>query len=1064
MAISSPPNKPPLTLFLFGDQTYTVPKRDLQLLLDDEAFRSTSPTLSSPLCLFTRRCETALQRDLAQILDPAEADHLWPSGTLVLADLLSQWRLRSDGSSSSSPHHRRCLPLDMALLAAYQILMFMRHVGSSPFSPPSTRAYADGDATVVGACTGALAGAAVACSIGLAELVPLGVEAVRVAFRVGLVVERSAREAAPGTGTEQPWSVAVSAAEERTLQGVRAFLERFVGENKDKTNNSNRSSSSNGWRQTNGGRDNTKKEKRGLPCWVSAWAPSSVTVSGPPEELAELAESDGLAVPGVRMVPMPIFGPFHSPSVHTEEDVAGVLAPLYMNPGLASTPACLKVMSASTGKPPPHRDEAGDFGSLTRAAVEDMLLRPLRWDLVLQKLCEHVETDEHGTAQLEVVPIASSAEPSIDAALARAQKGTRRRGPMTGRPRTLKRQGVESTTIHRVVAETDLMVGDGLYLVTEADLARPDLKEAVQGHMVEGKPLCTPSIYADIAMTLGNYLVKKLRSDGNKHGKAHDDKHDMQDCLVTVSDLGVSKALVAGDNGPGSQLLQCHAQADWSSRSARCKFTVVGGSSGKPQQHAECTIRITDTSTRALLAQHASGESHRINVSSLRARAGTTQISGSMAYRLVSPLADFHRNHRLVQSLVLDPRTHEIAALVSFPAGLAGVGDFTAHPAVIDAFTQPAGFCLNLDDATDLAHTVYINHGWDDMLLFEPVDMEHVYTVYVRMQQVGRTRKWAGDIIVLREEDDTVVAAFLQYSVNAFPRRVFSSLLGQETRTTRMKTGATAAAAAVSAMPPPWSPLQTPKPRMTLSIDTKGGVFPPSPVSPEDPGSKGPPSASSSSAALRTNIAAGVDGADGDDEHDTEDTQDTPDTLDAFDGPLTTIPIPPCKSVVLQGFPKTARTLLFLLPDGAGTAASYASLPPVGRDVCVIGLDCPFLRGDTDAMARVPLDRLLAEGYLPEILRRQPPSPSSSSSSSHKGYVLGGWSAGGSLAFRAAQMLAERGCRVAGLVLIDAPVPLNGMDRLPRHFYEYCQRLGIFGGWEGGRGMVVTSAAKHRPG
>ncbi|CCF41644.1 hypothetical protein CH063_11862 [Colletotrichum higginsianum] len=26
------------------------------------------------------------------------------------------------------------------------------------------------------------------------------------------------------------------------------------------------------------------------------------------------------------------------------------------------------------------------------------------------------------------------------------------------------------------------------------------------------------------------------------------------------------------------------------------------------------------------------------------------------------------------------------------------------------------------------------------------------------------------------------------------------------------------------------------------------------------------------------------------------------------------------------------------------------------------------------------------------------------------------------------------------------------MDRLPRHFYEYCQRLGIFGGWEGGKG------------
>ncbi|KAK2006130.1 hypothetical protein LZ32DRAFT_570745, partial [Colletotrichum eremochloae] len=325
------------------------------------------------------------------------------------------------------------------------------------------------------------------------------------------------------------------------------------------------------------------------------------------------------------------------------------------------------------------------------------------------------------------------------------------------------------------------MLGNGLYIVTEADLARQDLKEAVQGHMVEGKPLCTPSVYADIAMTLGNYLAKKLRFHDRRIVLSEHKKPDpAPDYLVTVADLVVNKALVAGDNGPGSQLLQSHVQAEWSTHSARCKFAVVSPSSGITQQHAECTIRINDASIRTLLPQYSSGESHRINVSSLRARPGTLHISGSMAYRLVSSLADFHRNHRLVQSLVLDPRTHEIAAIVSFPADLSGHGDFTAHPAVIDAFTQPAGFCLNLDDATDLDQTVYINHGWDEMFQFEPIDMKQEYTVYVRMQQVDRTRKWIGDIIVLRE--DTVAAAFLQYSVNAFPRRVFSSLLSQETK------------------------------------------------------------------------------------------------------------------------------------------------------------------------------------------------------------------------------------------------------------------------------------------
>ncbi|KAL0931108.1 polyketide synthase [Colletotrichum truncatum] len=1042
MAFSSFLSKPPPTFFVFGDQAYTVPKRDLRHLLDDEAFQSPSPNPLSPMSLFIHRCEIALQHDMARLIDPAKADHARLPGTL--ADLLSKWRFRSDDT-------RRCLPLDMALLVAYQVLLFMRHVGP----PSSAKDYAD--AIVVGACTGALAAVAVGCSADLAELVPLGVEAVRVAFRVGLMVERAAREVAPASGTEQSWSMAVSTAEERTLQGLRVFLEQSGSGEGAGTRRS--------WahgEQTNG----RAKAARMRSYWVSAWTPSSVTVSGPPEALAELVDSDELAVPGVRAAPIPIFGPFHSPSLYTEGDVADLLECL--GPTEASKPARLTVISASAGKPP---DEAGNFASLMRTAVEDMLQRPLRWDLVLQWVCEHVKTDQRGTPLLDVVPMASSAEQSIAVALRKAKKGPRR-------PRTLKSHRLESTTVHRVVTEMELMMGDGLYVVTEADLARLDLREAVQGHLVEGKRLCTPSVFADIAMALGNYMVQKLRSRHSKRTFGAPGRPDhTPDYLVTVADMGVSKALVAGDNGPGSQLLQCHAQADWPTQSARCKFAVVSPS-GKPQQHAECTVRITDGSVRALLSQYSSGESHRMNVSSLRARAGTTRISGDMAYRLVSSLADFHRNHRLVRSLVLDPRTHEIAAVVGFPADLASHGDFTANPAVVDAFTQPAGFCLNLDDATDLAHTVYINHGWDEMFLFEAIDIKQEYTVYVRMQQVDRTRKWVGDIIVLQE--DNIVAAFLQYSVHAFPRRVFSSLLSQETRTASALAPRSPQTAATSPGTPQtavlWSPMQTPKPRtMALSIETKGeragpGVFPPSPVSPDDLSRKWPSSSSaqsqsaprsrksedsSSTAEARSEEASPATSKNG--------IVVTPWSFDDLpstaDRGAQDIPIPPCKSVVLQGFPKTAHTLLFLLPDGSGSAASYASLPHVGRDVCVIGLVCPFLRGDTAAMARVPLDRLLGEGYLPEILRRQPPS-------SRRGYVLGGWSAGGSLAFRAAQMLRERGCRVAGLVLIDAPVPLDGMDRLPKHFFEYCESLGILGGWGegkvgGGGGAVPAWLIPH---
>ncbi|RYC64066.1 hypothetical protein CHU98_g2180 [Xylaria longipes] len=143
-------------------------------------------------------------------------------------------------------------------------------------------------------------------------------------------------------------------------------------------------------------------------------------------------------------------------------------------------------------------------------------------------------------------------------------------------------------------------------------------------------------------------------------------------------------------------------------------------------------------------------------------------------------------------------------------------------------------------------------------------------------------------------------------------------------------------------------------------------------------------------------------------------------------------PLRSATSVVLQGSLKTANKILFLLPDGSGSATSYASIPRLGSDICLVGLNSPYMK-DPEALRTCSLDELVG-GYLLEIRRRQANGP----------YDLGGWSAGGILAFRATQMLCEQGEQVLSLVLIDSPTP-QGLDRLPQHFYDFCDSLSLFG-------------------
>ncbi|KAJ8105235.1 hypothetical protein ONZ43_g7506 [Nemania bipapillata] len=143
-------------------------------------------------------------------------------------------------------------------------------------------------------------------------------------------------------------------------------------------------------------------------------------------------------------------------------------------------------------------------------------------------------------------------------------------------------------------------------------------------------------------------------------------------------------------------------------------------------------------------------------------------------------------------------------------------------------------------------------------------------------------------------------------------------------------------------------------------------------------------------------------------------------------------PVPPATSVVLQGSPKTAKKTLFLFPDGSGSATSYSSIPRLGQDVCVVALNSPFLK-TPEGLRECALDDLV-DSYLTELRRRQPNGP----------YDLGGWSAGGILAYRATQLLCDQGEQVLSLTLIDSPTP-TGLDRLPAHFYEFCDSLSLFG-------------------
>jgi iron transport multicopper oxidase len=134
-------------------------------------------------------------------------------------------------------------------------------------------------------------------------------------------------------------------------------------------------------------------------------------------------------------------------------------------------------------------------------------------------------------------------------------------------------------------------------------------------------------------------------------------------------------------------------------------------------------------------------------------------------------------------------------------------------------------------------------------------------------------------------------------------------------------------------------------------------------------------------------------------------------------------------SIFLQGS-STNLPPLFLLPDGSGSASSYVPLPVFDNTMIIYGLNSPFLDCPSEFTCKV---EEIAGIYLTEIRKRQPFGP----------YILGGWSAGGILAYEAATQLLAAGEKVLGLIFIDSPCPVT-LPPFPFEYIEFLDSIGIF--------------------
>jgi naphtho-gamma-pyrone polyketide synthase len=356
---------------------------------------------------------------------------------------------------------------------------------------------------------------------------------------------------------------------------------------------------------------------------------------------------------------------------------------------------------------------------------------------------------------------------------------------------------LSTSTVQRVIEEK--FQGQTGTVTTETDISKPELEETIKGHLVNGSALTSSAVYADMALTVGDYVHRKLQPE-------------IEDFALNCADMVVEKPLIFKG---GEQLLRIDCNADLTQGICYLKFYSVGPKGQKLMEHAHCEVRYGDPKAWAkdLARQKYLVQSQVDRLVQMGQDGTLSRLQRKMAYKLFSALVDYQDVYKGMAEVVLDSPLREGTAKIELQPS--ATGNFYMAPYHIDCLCHLAGFIMNANDELDSSQTVYVNHGWESLRFFEKPSLDKRYRSYVRMQPTAPDSKdYSGDVFVFDEEGQ-IVGQIGGLTFQYLPKQVLDRVLPPAGGKASAPTPAPAKKS--TSQPKKSAPMAAPKPKATSS-------------------------------------------------------------------------------------------------------------------------------------------------------------------------------------------------------------------------------------------------------
>ncbi|KAE9372741.1 putative polyketide synthase [Stipitochalara longipes BDJ] len=329
----------------------------------------------------------------------------------------------------------------------------------------------------------------------------------------------------------------------------------------------------------------------------------------------------------------------------------------------------------------------------------------------------------------------------------------------TGAPVTVSMPGFPTTTLQRVESET--ISRSEISVIFSSKTAEPQMYDAIQGHVVNGTPICPSSVFADMALTAAIYVQNKAEL-GKKVSN------------MSLEGLNITHPLVVPACNSEQSIILTAVSSASSNWAIEITFQSKDGKSSS--DHGGCRVVFGNPEEwKAEWGKHSWFVKARMDAIINSAKFGQAhQLLRPIVYKLFGHVVRYSDRYQGLEEVFLDNAAGDSVAKVQLQS-VRGSGTFTCNPYWSDSIVHLAGFVLN-GNITTPEDTVFISGGLGSMRISEELSADKRYTSYVRMQPAAVKGYFVGDVYVF--DGDNVVAMCSDLMFLALKKNILNAIIG----------------------------------------------------------------------------------------------------------------------------------------------------------------------------------------------------------------------------------------------------------------------------------------------